>query len=181
MYNYILVLFVLRILGSYIKIIVEYTNSSPSSYNFSSKPIIILEKKKRKRKFKHIANVNISPFVRLFPPRRDRERQKKRGRGWRKERERGNIRRILGWYRGGGGNTPIEAPFEEATTPSNQQGGKKIRRWKTLNGNQPSAHKEPTFLAGGGGGEEKLFDGWERNARKDGKRPLVHCWGVKKG
>lgn len=39
-------------------------------------------------------------------------------------------------------------------------GGKKIRRWRTLNGNQPSAHKEPTFLAGGGGGEEKLFDGW---------------------
>lgn len=62
------------------------------------------------------------------------------------------------------------SPFEETTTPSGRGwgplGGKKIRRWKTLNGNQPSAHKEPTFLAGGGGGEEKLFDGWGAECSK---------------
>lgn len=71
-----------------------YKQSSPSSYNFSSKPIIILEKKKRKRKFKHIANVNISPFVRLFPPRR--ETKEKREGVKKRKRKRQYSRRILG-------------------------------------------------------------------------------------
>ena len=59
------------------------------------------------------------------------------------------------------------------------EGGEKSGGWKTLNGNQPAAHKEPTFLAGVADGKENSLTAGRGNALEKMKNAAVNREGSK--